>query len=635
MSDTALLFEDDPLTNPSELVFGFTHAYVPVDLVFNSAPIGNPTDLVFGGDTEAPVIDDVFANVAVTMPSTTVSATASYASDTSRPIVGKVSTSWQVAVKTSSAVTTGSRPMKRMPLGAQTRWTTAKRNVEGVTSILKNTMHREHTSALSKFQDAAPLRNSFTSSFQSMRPIARASRQTGWQDAIPLRTEIQNSFQSMRPIARASRQTGWQDAVRLQHGTTTGFQKAKPLFVNEKDLFQKARRPPAGTSGGNVPPIGNPCYTPPNGLHVDLLFSTAWNGSTNLLFRCDHDTPTPGGPIVVPIRRAYIVVNNSELTRVSDGAPVPTDNMSLKIDMDSWTWGFSASMPYTSYELIKRDSSGDPVVLNAKINGHSYRILAETISRDRTFGKTSISLSGRGISANLGDPYSPVLGFHNGITRTAQQLMVGALQLNGVPIGWDVDWQIDDWLVPSGSWVHQGTYMSAITTIANAAGAFVQPDPVTQTLHILSRNKVKPWELNDSTPDIILPSAPIIQEQESWEDRAEYNSVYVSGSTTGGVLGFVRRAGSDGASPAPMVTDALITNVIAARQRGISELSKFGRVKKYQLSLPVLEETGLILPGKTVRYTSDGITATGVVNSMSVNVALPTARQTIGITTYV
>ena len=64
-----------------------------------------------------------------------------------------------------------------------------------------------------------------------------------------------------------------------------------------------------------------------------------------LAFWC-RDDETPGGEtIIVPVRRVYIVINNTYLTRVSDGAPIPVHSMSLSLDAGSWTWGFDATLP--------------------------------------------------------------------------------------------------------------------------------------------------------------------------------------------------------------------------------------------------------------------------------------------------
>ena len=327
------------------------------------------------------------------------------------------------------------------------------------------------------------------------------------------------------------------------------------------------------------------------------------------------------------------MLNDVQLRRVEGNYILPATTLQMQIDMDSWTWSFSTSMPASALAVVEPGQAGDKVILEASVNGQKFSLLAEDIQREKVFGKSTISISGRGLSAMLADPYSPILTFKNDIERTAQQLMNDALMINGVSIGWSVDWRIDDWLVPAGVWSHQGSYMSALTTIASAAGAFIQPDPTALTLRILPRYPVKPWEWPSATPDIELPSAAVTRESISWTDKPDYNAVYVSGATAGGILGYVKRAGSAGDKLAPMITDALITDSAPARQRGISILAETGRNASYSLSLPVLQESGIIMPGKMTRYV-DSAEVMGIVKGVSISAEQSKLRQTIEVQTH-
>ena len=120
----------------------------------------------------------------------------------------------------------------------------------------------------------------------------------------------------------------------------------------------------------------------------------------------------------------------------------------------------------------------------------------------------------------------------------------------------------------------------------------------------------------------------------SWYDRPNYNGVWVSGTSTG-VLAHVRRAGTQGDILAQMITDPLITHADAARQRGISILGNTGRVVKISLDLPVLPETGIIPPGKFVRYTDNGVSRIGLTRGVSATTSGVTVRQQIEIESHV
>lgn len=118
-----------------------------------------------------------------------------------------------------------------------------------------------------------------------------------------------------------------------------------------------------------------------------------------------------------------------------------------------------------------------------------------------------------------------------------------------------------------------------------------------------------------------------------WVQKALYNRVHISG-TSGGVLGQVKRAGTDGLLEAPMVTHPLITHTDAARQRGLAELADTGRQAKLSLRLPVLQETGVIKPGALVRYVDNGVPALGLVRGTQVEWSRPTLRQVLSVETH-
>ena len=66
------------------------------------------------------------------------------------------------------------------------------------------------------------------------------------------------------------------------------------------------------------------------------------------------------------------------------------------------------------------------------------------------------------------------------------------------------------------------------------------------------------------------------------------------------------------------------------RQRGIAELSDTGKQQRVTLTMQVLPETGVIVPGKFVRYLGDS-SVMGIVRSTSINWSRPRLRQTIEI----
>ena len=464
------------------------------------------------------------------------------------------------------------------------------------------------------------------------------ARQGQFQNAGPLRDATRFRHQDGDRSKRAGRVAPWQTAILVTRGQGSDFQRAQASLKGWRGRYQEAVPPPPGISVWVVPepPVPQPCYTP----SPHLLFAAMTATDGHLLFLCEnHIDPLPpdGEPVVVPVRRVYFVINDVTLYRVSDGAPVPVFNLSLSLDASSWAWGFDAVLPAKAEALVAPANApghaSGPVELVASVNGTAFRVLAESISRERIFGDASIRISGRGRNAVLAAPYAPVMAFSNTEGRTARQLMDDVLTVNGIPLGWTVDWGLTDWNVPAGAFAQQGAWIDALTAIAGAAGGYLIPHPSAQSIRVRHRYPVAPWEWNTVTPDFVLPVDAVARESLRWLEKPAYNRVFVSGQDVG-VLGQVTRAGSAGDVLAPMVVDPLITEATAARQRGIAVLADTGQQIEVSLRLPVLAETGIIEPGAFVEYQDGSITRLGLVRATHVDAGMPEVWQTLGVQGY-
>lgn len=348
----------------------------------------------------------------------------------------------------------------------------------------------------------------------------------------------------------------------------------------------------------------------------------------------DGTPPTDeNGTVIVPVRSVYVTINSLSLITVPGGDVLPAAAFTLSLDADSWTWQWSATLQAAALPFITPGPGGDPAELQASINGQPIRLTVDAYARERRFGSTRINVRGRGRAAILDAPYAPVMNFSSSFDRTAQQLANQALTISGVGIGWDVDWQLTDWMVPANTWVHQGSYIAALLDIAEAGGGYVQPHDTAATLRILPRYPAAPWEWALHTPDEELPASVVSVEATDWVRKAAYNRVYASGTTTG-VRGQVTRTGTAGNVAAPPVMHPLITHADAARQRGLAVLADTGSQALISLRLPVLEGTGLIKPGTLVRYIDAGVPRLGLSRSLQVDWQAPTLRQTIELETH-
>lgn len=575
---------------------------------------------------------NVGAGSGASLPGVVFSGEVRYYSRAQRPTVGQTAHPWQLARKTEDGATQGQQDAAATPAGWDTFWRRTLGVPQGIEHRLPPVLAAAPEQRGARHQDATRLQDSTWFAHQDATRFA-ATRQGLFQNAGQLRDATRFRHQDGDRTKRAGRVSFWQIARLLTQSQGSDFQSASPLFKGWRGRYQDAVPPPPGISTWVIPepPAPQPCYTP----NAHLLFAALVPAGSHLLFVCEnHINPPPpdGEPVVVPVRRVYFVINNVTLYRVSDGAPVPVFNLSLSLDASSWAWGFDAVLPAKAEALVAGSASG-PVELVASVNGTPFRVLAESISRERIFGDASIRISGRGRNAVLAAPYAPVMTFSNTEGRTARQLMDDVLTVNGIPLGWTVDWGLTDWNVPAGAFAQQGSWIDALTAIAGAAGGYLIPHPSAQSIRVRHRYPVAPWEWSTVTPDFVLPVDAVARESIRWLERPAYNRVFVSGQDVG-VLGQVTRAGTAGDVLAPMVVDALITEAAAARQRGIAVLADTGHQLEVSLRLPVLAETGIIEPGAFVEYQDGSVTRLGIVRATQVEAGMPEVWQTLGVQAY-
>ena len=509
------------------------------------------------------------------LPGVVFSGEVRYYSRTQRPTVGQTAHPWQLARQTEAGATQGQQDAGATPAGWAAFWRRTLSVPQGIEHRLPPVLAAAPEQRSARHQDATRLQDSTWFAHQDATRF-EAARRGLFQNAGPLRDATRFRHQDGDRTKRAGRLSRWQSAVLVVRGQGSDFQTARPQLKGWRGRYQEAVPPPPGISRWVVPepPVPQPCYTP----SPHLLFAALAATDGHLLFLCEsHVTPPPpdGEPVVIPVRRVYFVINNVTLYRASDGAPVPVFNLSLSLDAASWAWGFDAVLPAKAEALVAGNASG-PVELVATINGTTFRVLAENISRERSFGDASIRISGRGRNAVLAAPYAPVMTFSNPEARTARQLMDDVLAVNGIPLGWAVDWGLTDWNVPAAVFAQQGTWIEALAAIAGAAGGYLVPHPSAQSIRVLHRYPVAPWEWSTVTPDFVLPVDAVARESLRWLEKPAYNRVFVSGQDVG-VLGQVTRAGTAGDVLAPMVVDPLITEAAAARQRGIAVLADTGQ----------------------------------------------------------
>ena len=458
-----------------------------------------------------------------------------------------------------------------------------------------------------------------------------SGRALPWSPATDIGTERTVRHQAML-MRRAAAGLPWAQAGDVSQSVETRSEGGRFVRSVAALPWQFYRQPPPGVRPPViVNPEGPPCYIPPFGDMVDLVFEDDMLGLTDIIFSCLRGGIVNPETVVVPVRRVYMVFNEFSLVRWPDGTPIPATGLSMTLDADSWAWSFQATVQGVALPLME-STDGSPVTLRATINGSPFHWLAQSISRSRSFAQSTLNVSGRSVLSTLDAPNSPAIDYLQSEALTVRQLIDDVLSYNGVTLGVPVEFDLDDWLVPAKTFSHSGTYISAVAALAAAGGGYVQPHDTDLALRVRHRYPFMPRDWATLvTPDFILPSAVTTREGIEWSSRPNFNRIFLDGLH----LAEITASGTAGDLPAPSVIEPLLTAPAGWLQRGRAEMAAGGRHARVNLSLPVLAETGIIRPGHWVSYVDGVETRLGLVRGVTVQVGMPTIMQNLDVETRI
>lgn len=597
-----------------------------VDLTFKGPPKSGPPWVLTFGEAEGSVgviaIDlgePVVEVTALINPATVMKTVGATWQEASRQPDQRNRQTWHDMAQVSAETATVWKDGAQLAAATRTPWVQLQQlNAPPVTEPWRQATPLRSRSSM-PWRQGAPLGARAFDAWKQGIPVFRNGQRDPWRQATPLGISVTSLIAQFQHYVRAAR-APWGTAQALRPARREPWRDARPLY---------SYGGPWDPHNPIIPPE-HVCYIP----NTTLTFKRPWTETTTLTFVCDLHPQPPDDTIIIPVQRVYIVENNVTLFRVSDGRVINCDSMTLSIDYTSWSWSFSAQIPADQLQYIRRASFGaPPIVLEAVINGQHVRVVPDKFGRSRTWDESRLSVTGRGISAVLGSPYAPSLAFDQPTDMNASQLADRVLTFNGVSLGWTVDWQMADWLVPADSWSAQGTYADALNIIAASAGGYIQPDATAQVLRFLKKYPYQPRDWAGLTPDFILPSDVVEVEDIDWQDKPEYNAVTVTGQTNG-VKVNAKVFGTAGDLVAPQVNDSLITHVDAGRGRAESILGDSGQTAMVTLKTLILPASGLILPGNFVRYVDGAVTRVGLSRGISVTANHEESWQSLEVETH-
>ncbi|UYZ77207.1 hypothetical protein LP115_07780 [Moraxella bovis] len=351
-------------------------------------------------------------------------------------------------------------------------------------------------------------------------------------------------------------------------------------------------------------------------------------GALPLPLICWHDLP----PTATPNLGAYIVHNT--ITATIGGVNVNPLSFSIKTDMDSFCWQGQIEIPTKDFDKIKDKlgSRGNEPMISVVINNHRFVIIAEELSKNRSFVNHSYTLSGRSVTARLSADYAT--NKQGGLNQAlyASQLIMSAM----VNTGMTAEYQAPDWLIKKGVYSTDKTPMGVIHDVAEACGAFVYSHPHEPSLVIKPRYKVPAWKLATAEPALILALDPVKSISEQQRVSPLYDNVWLTSTSR---LDNVYRRQSARMTEAPTQSDELLTDQIATIAKGVQILSESGTHMDMTVTTRWADKYGLPLAvvGDVWQINDDGGYKAVVVSvevQVKVENGVPTIWQVVGLDRY-
>lgn len=364
-----------------------------------------------------------------------------------------------------------------------------------------------------------------------------------------------------------------------------------------------------------------------------------YEGSTDLNFIClchevdSHDVVLNFGADdcipALPKRNWWYIVNTLIAERLDTGEKIKVMDGTYSTSRSQWCWTYSITVAHT--EKVKLQSiDGQPVILKVMINGFEHHILLEDPEETRKFASVLFTYPGRSVTALNSGKYATSRSFIQDNERTSVQLVQS--ELDRANSGTTLDWKLIDelgWIVPIESLSYaELAPIDAIKQVVDAAGGFIYSQKAGNTLTILPRYQKGYWDtMTMDDYDILLSESLVMQQNIKKNDEyiADFNAMIVVNSRSGESLK-VQQRGTSGDIPLEAVTGPLF-NVVSGASYGKNELVKANIQELHTfLDIPVSQEIGEMLPGKTIAFNGQWW---GVIDSVSGSFSHEKVNETI------
>jgi len=467
-----------------------------------------------------------------------------------------------------------------------------------------------------RFAQAVPAGSSTGSLYHRLQAIDAAL--TAWsQPGRAVGSTVGGTWHRMTAID-AMVLARWRAMVARSMGWLASAQQGV-FQTREWRIPWQSGRPLTGVSWP-IPALSTPPQLSKSAADIHFLCPFLFIGDLEFIRDCSE------AAIRIPLRRMYYVLHDIAITRVSDGAALEFADLTLSADTGSWGWALSGNaLGAVTYQRLTATPFTE---INVRINGVNWRFLMTSVAHHRQFGKSGYPVSGISPALALTAPLSEPRTVAMAAPWTMQQLADKEVENTA----WTIAWTAPDWLVPAGVWRYANqTPLQAIGTLAEAAGGFVQAGRANPVIQVRPQYAFWPWEWAVQAVDYEWPTALVTDLKKNPKTGTKENAVYVAGESVGGILGYVKRAGTAGdKQPGQPITNALITHADAARAFGGTWLADQQDQIDVQFNTILGGDAPLVDLGRRLQLTEPGQPAlTMLTQAVSIAVSRGSSKVTV------
>lgn len=297
---------------------------------------------------------------------------------------------------------------------------------------------------------------------------------------------------------------------------------------------------------------------------------------------------------------------------------VPCTSITCETDAESWGWRWKAEIHGQDAASIVHQAKHVAII----VDDYMWHGIAESYDTTQEFGILTTSISGRGRSALLAEPWFSPRSRIETDARTANQIADDEVY----ETGWTLYWDIVDWLIPANVFSYNNsTPIVVIQDLADVGGGIVYSDPADPKIYVIPRFKAPPWQVDDNDIDDELSFSVIESLKTDFQPGTLYKGVWVTGKTVG-ISGRVYRSGTDGSPYAPMFTHDYITTVDVAREKGKQILAASGKRARITIEMPFVK---LYRPGQILRVRSGAAEWFGYVVGVGIRATMSSVKMSL------